>query len=504
MRYSKLCDRLAFSLGKPLNDSELLPLAEEFIARYPRRDTWCYLADYGRIHKVVPQVYANARRLSGTATSPLSDFLSQKLESEYQRRLAERERIYPEAAQLITKLLAEYHIPHLFIKGAQLASLYEPSAPRQSNDIDLMVPDVDALFAAATAFTAVGFEIDFQETPWIAELPRRSVDDGGSDIHCVTGHITVKRRIDDVILKVDIHVQNMPINDLGDLPYGQPWDRAREEFPSFEDALLILVSHAVNHGFFIQKDINDLYLLFQHHGVCLDWDYIVSCLTQSGLVPMFKVIWSYVQKYANVAPMPADAWRRLNSDLASDAATSAATWLGPYSFLALLLVQGTATYLIHRSQGRRIAWSEAWRIERFLIRHRIAESSYQGFLLGQWLKPSPSSLLHLCPGQRVNLVNAEEVWSDEAELEPTAPPSPQVTPSLAPSGDYEAAEFASNATVYRMNGAELLALSHQWLVPTDLALFTETDAKALQYLHGLAPSMQVSRGATFPTSTTST
>lgn len=478
MDYRRLPDRLALALGKACHDPELAHLAEAFVAQRLPSGDWERLADYASFQKVIPQTYANARRLLETPAAELGQYLIEKLESEYRERLYQRRVLYPQAVELIRSLLVERRIEHLFFKGTQLATLYDPEVPRQSNDIDLMLPDIAAFCAAAGALGEAGFDIYYEETPWLA----RHIDRGrrGAEAAILTGHVTLRRLIENLSLKVDLHVRNMSVNELGELLCGWLWERAQGEFPSREDALLILVAHAVNHSYLIQKDYNDLYALLKNHAADLDWAYIAENVRRSGLGPMLGFMLDIVRQHYTAEIVPEEAGPLLKASGVGKALTTRGIRRGwrPGMPWSALLIQGTATFLGYREQGWRVARSEAWQIARYLTALYLAEQHYQRPPISRWLErfEREVSLIDLRRGQRVNLVDAQEVIADEDDGASASGGEP-----LAPDG-YRAVEIGPGAIAFEKDGAELLHLARQFLAPTNVGLFTETDAQKIRYL----------------------
>jgi len=423
VRFSGPLNHLALSLGKAFAEPAMVGLACGMSRRIMDPRARRGLLEYALRQKVIPQVYSNAARLLSTEAEDLGRYLLYNLEEEFTVRRHQYDEFFPRAVETVHETLIDAEVDHLFIKGVCLARFYAGVGVRQANDVDIVVRDLDALFASIEILGKVGFGVDFSETPWVARrnevFPHNSADNRyAAVVHDLLGHVTVTRQHDAGALKVDIHVHNMTINEIGDTLTGDLWERASGIWPSNEDTLLILIAHAANHGFLRQRDCNDLFLLIKACGQELDWGYVRENAIASGIFPILQLCASVLSNHYQFPDRFLPTKLQLPRHRLGVSVASMATWLGPRSSLvAPMILQGLSTYLANRPNGRGTALRRFWANSRFLLYHKLSESYWnlapiQKLLLRYEMG---TSLLKLSPGQRVHLLDADGICNEELE-----------------------------------------------------------------------------------------
>jgi hypothetical protein len=82
--------------------------------------------------------------------------------------------------------------------------------------------------------------------------------------------------------------------------------------PAPEDALIMLLIHATDHGYLTLKDANDAYALLAEHGGRLDWTYLVDRVVSCHLDRLLSYVLGLLRRdFAFPAPIPEGLPRRL-------------------------------------------------------------------------------------------------------------------------------------------------------------------------------------------------
>ncbi|MGE5571608.1 MAG: nucleotidyltransferase family protein [Bacteroidota bacterium] len=223
-------------------------------------------------NKVVPIAYHNIDRLG----DPRMRGLASALEQEWGAKLeaSQRARELRAELQAISPLLAGLRV--MLVKGTSLWYLVPDTCLRAQNDIDVVAPDTKTVWEVVRRLSRAGYSPG-RVAPWIQM--RRSIDGDG---YVVAGSITLERQVPGrPWVCLDIHWPSMPVGIRhGYLEPDWFWDDARRldngfYVPSPENALLVTLAHAHQHGYVIQKDVNDVYLIVSTYENYLDWDYIM-------------------------------------------------------------------------------------------------------------------------------------------------------------------------------------------------------------------------------------
>ncbi|MCR4402406.1 MAG: nucleotidyltransferase family protein [Firmicutes bacterium] len=223
-------------------------------------------------NKVAPIAYGN---INGLGDPRMSD-LASALERECGDGLEAGRRARELRAELeaISPLLAGLRV--MLVKGTSLWYLVPDTCLRAQNDIDVVAPNTKTAWEMVRRLSRAGY-VPGRVAPWI-QL-RRSIDGDG---HVVAGSITLEKQVQGRHrVCLDIHWPSMPVGIRhGYLEPSWFWDHARRidsgfYVPSPENALLVTLAHAHQHGYVIQKDVNDVCLIVRTYEDGLDWDYIM-------------------------------------------------------------------------------------------------------------------------------------------------------------------------------------------------------------------------------------
>ncbi len=208
-------------------------------------EKWKSLFKRAQVEVVVPQVYKN---LSNLEVNPP---IWNDIKALYYKAWVHKQNLLSESRK-VADLFSHQGIPFLFLKGLAVDSLYHESW-RAMADIDVLVKDAEI---ARRSLSEIGYILDDM---WVAEQGRFGV----ANLYCL------ERKT-----KIDLHFGEYPVHSLGSfhLPI---WKRSipGRSAMSYEDTLLVLAAHVFNHGFYLMRDINDVYLILQNE---LDWQYMTE------------------------------------------------------------------------------------------------------------------------------------------------------------------------------------------------------------------------------------
>lgn len=208
-------------------------------------EKWKSLFKRAQVEVVIPQVYSNLNNLE------VKPSLWNNIKALYYNAWVHKQNLLSESKK-VADLFSHRGVAFLFLKGLVVDSLYQGSW-RAMADIDVLVKDFDG---ARKSLSEVGYILD---NMWAAEQGEFGV----ADLYCL------ERKT-----KIDLHFGEYPVHSLGSfhLPV---WERRTPGEPamSYEDTLLVLAAHVFNHGFYLMRDINDVYVMLQKE---LDWQYIAE------------------------------------------------------------------------------------------------------------------------------------------------------------------------------------------------------------------------------------
>jgi len=223
-----------------------------------------------------------------------------------------RERAIEKLAH-IRALLGEYGNRVMVIKGLGLAFLIPDYRLRSLNDLDLLFPDFGTLSLATRHLERNGFAIlEGGEAPFVCWT---TLGPAGPDT--LIGHFT----LDGLDSQLDMHAVNLAVTGCS-LPALDYWPRAWTVevggqgllVPAPEDALIMLLIHATDHGYLTLKDANDAYALLAEHGERFDWTYLVDRVVSCHLDRLLSYVLELLGRdFAFVAPIPEELARRLRS-----------------------------------------------------------------------------------------------------------------------------------------------------------------------------------------------
>lgn len=205
---------------------------------------WKSLYKRAKNEVVIPQIYKNLQYME--ETPPLWN----QVKASYYNAWIHKQNLLSESKN-VASALSQHSVEFLFLKGMAVDNLYKTTW-RAMADIDILVEDFTS---AKESLSEIGYTVDDM---WAGCQGKFGV----ANLYCL------ERKT-----KVDLHFGEYPVHSLGSfhLPL---WKRKRQgEVPciSYEDSMLALASHVFNHGFYLMRDINDVYVILQEE---LDWQYI--------------------------------------------------------------------------------------------------------------------------------------------------------------------------------------------------------------------------------------
>lgn len=208
-------------------------------------EKWKSLSRRAQTEVVIPQVYKNF------SVMDINPPMWNDIKALYYNTWVHKQNLLSEAKK-VEDSFSHQEIPFLFLKGLAVDSLYHEGW-RAMADIDILVKDFEA---ARKSLSEIGYVLDDM---WIAQQGEFGV----ANLYCL------KRKT-----KIDLHFGEYPVHSLGSfhLPI---WERRNPSEPSMshENILLVLAAHVFNHGFYLMRDINDVYLLVQNE---IDWHYVAE------------------------------------------------------------------------------------------------------------------------------------------------------------------------------------------------------------------------------------
>ena len=281
---SKL-DRFTLEVGQiqpRISERALAHFTDDYL--WSQKELDRLLARVG-LQKVITPVYRNVSLISKQRQSKNAGALLRALRDEYEKRKTFATALVPLILNRLTAVLESAGIPFLFIKGSSLRR-YPHGYVRQMNDLDLMVGSLDDCMRTMQALIQDGYN---HRVPWESPWIQRVNVENSSQLQ-VVGHFNLYRfeSGNDFPIVIDLHTAPF-ISGASGILESHIWGRAQANpagvhIPTPEDQLLILVAHAVNHGYFLVKDFNDVYAILSQYRERFDWDYFCHFCRQSTLI----------------------------------------------------------------------------------------------------------------------------------------------------------------------------------------------------------------------------
>jgi len=446
-----------------------------------------------RQEKVIPQVYRNACLLNEQQGSAILHSLVDSLRDEYERRSGFSRDIVPLIRTEITHILEQADIDFLFIKGSSLEA-YPYGYLRQMNDFDLILENWNGFLLAVRALAAQGYSLAATETeaPWMTRL----TCSGSMDAQLV-GHITLIRYEYNRRIYLDVHCAPFQVGPTGMLMCDL-WERLDAQgttIPTPEDKLLILVAHAVNHGYFLIKDLNDVYAVLHKHKDTFDWHYFCRCIRQSNLSYAANYVLHRVKREYSHECVPRwvlNATERIEERIQAlvIVATTDSVKKGPW---AEKLIYPFHTLAFERGRyGLPMAVRSAAQYLWWTFRLSILQANMIGPIGDH---PAVRSLLHssksnLFPaprrGQQLVIVPLEAICDEisREQIDACTRMTSATWGKLLVQGK-SLIEFTAAgplAVFLRMGRAEVLSTPIGLFVPTEDAVFTEPEVNSLEKL----------------------
>lgn len=170
----------------------------------------------------------------------------------------------------------------VYLKGAAISKKYPEGYERFQGDIDIMVPDVQALKGAIEGLYEYDYDFDRLKLYIFEEEPLRFA--GSFDMK------DSKRRYDE-FSSLDFHVA--PFYIWGAVVYPELAESScnidgNRIVPNDTNLVCMLVAHIANHWVYRMRDINDLYVLKRSGKV--DWNQVQIILKKLHLTSVWNVL----------------------------------------------------------------------------------------------------------------------------------------------------------------------------------------------------------------------
>jgi hypothetical protein len=268
------------------------------------------LAEEVQSEKAVLTAYHNVHQLGQRRETEALSFLQKAWQPEYERR-CHFVKAMPAVRDRVASILDKAGITYLFMKGAALIEGYPHGYLRQMNDLDILIKDWDELFIALKALRSNGF--DHRNA---IESPRmmRYISSGPFSSQ-MFGHLAMGKEEEHIF--IDLDVRSAPYVMLATACYmeSEIWQRAKgTNIPTAEDKLLIVIAHAVGHGFFLVKDLNDVYAILYHYADTFDWDYFCYYVEQSCIAYAARYALAYITTAHRADIIPEQVHKKLRQN----------------------------------------------------------------------------------------------------------------------------------------------------------------------------------------------
>lgn len=493
-RLRKLVCGLGKNIPPTTTANDILDLAQD--ARWSDK-TLARLHREIQLEKVVMQAYDNACLLNQQQETRVLRYLIDAFREEYEKRRSFAEGVIPSVRAEVTRILEQAGVNFLFIKGSSLEG-YPHRYCRQMNDLDLIVERWDDLFLAARALERYGYNhIEVPDTPWIMRI----LPSGSLEAQMV-GQINLTRHEGEHFIALDVHTAPFVIGLTGLLECDM-WERARPQrstVPTPEDKLLILVAHAANHGFFLIKDYNDVYAMLERHKDAFDWDYFCRCVQQSTLsYAAYYVLKRVRQEYAKecVPGQVLDVLQQSKETIcaAAIAITSQKSkkWQ-PWAERVMYTLHALAFERVNYglASGLKKAVEYLWLSFRFsILQGEGLVGAIGEYPIVQRLLHSNRNLIFpsLRRGQQLLIVPAAAVCDDlgQEQLATCLQATPEALQEAIAGerdGPLEIKPVGRSTVFVRLGAAEAILAPIDLFVPTQDAVFTESEVVAQEELVG--------------------
>jgi hypothetical protein len=178
--------------------------------------------------------------------------------------------------RLVSSALGAVRVDFLVLRGLGTEALYPPGSKRDSNDIDILVPDENQFWRAYRALTESGLTI--RGLPYFIRYCPSGI---------TTAETVLERSSDGTsppVEIVDLMAGRFPIMlhsyldvDMFDHADTRTCDNVPFLTPSPPDTVMLIAAHGLSHGRFDFKDVNDLYVIFSSQRAD-----VAACLQRAG------------------------------------------------------------------------------------------------------------------------------------------------------------------------------------------------------------------------------
>jgi len=446
-----------------------------------------------RQEKVVLQAYRNAYLINSEQRLKVLEDIVGDLREEYEERRHFVEAIVPKVRVEIAACLNQAQVNFMFIKGSSLDP-YPNDHIRQLGDLDIIVENWDDLFRVAQAIEAQGYAQDSSEAEaaWILRI----ASDGDLDRQLVT-HINLVRSENKQSIVLDIHSAPFVVGPSGFL-VSDMWARAYRQgavVPTPEDKLLILVAHAVNHGYFLIKDYNDAYATLHQQINVFDWEYFNHYIKRSSLGHAAYLLVRRIREEYSAQCVPEQVLTNLHRSRSltcsiSMSATTRAISKGPW---AERMVFPSQTIAFERGRkglaaGFTIAARYLWWSIRLAVLQNGLLGSMGDLTLVQRLLHKAGNVIFPVPvsGQQIVLLPVQDIL-DDFDAENFVSHAVERWETLShvlkqPDIGLEAKPVGHTTYFLCLDQAEAILTPVGLFVPTEDAIFMDRELEALQKL----------------------
>jgi len=184
----------------------------------------------------------------------------------------------------IQNIINAYNISAVFVKGSKTKALYEPTAIRYSNDIDILTENLSHTFQLCFGLMkhlGVQFSLDngiVFSTKYILDSHRPKM----------IGHLHLKKEHGSHNLNIDISFPGMSIGLLNTTHF----PNIENNTLTYDDQFIITLSHLLKHEIPYIKDINDLYLIIKKEKI--NAINVFNLLEKYSLIGVAYIVISYI------------------------------------------------------------------------------------------------------------------------------------------------------------------------------------------------------------------
>ena len=258
---------------------------------------WPYIIEKVKSNRVIPQFYHNTIDKKHFLPSEIQEILKRLYIAEVKQRVHQREEL-----EKILKALNKREIDTLSIKGSVLSeTVYNVFFDRQQIDIDLIIPEINALETVKQELATLGFEIE--ETSYSNTGPK---------------YLFIKENAD-TFLAIDVET-SFSFNGYEYIPKKVLWERSfrlnledqQLVSPCLETSIILTAVHAfLAHGTITIRDLSDILMIIRKQP--FDWDYLLKISRKMGFSTLINTFLTMVHVLYDIT-LPAEIIETLKTD----------------------------------------------------------------------------------------------------------------------------------------------------------------------------------------------